>query len=260
ELEKLLRDDRETYEKFFQTFGRQLKFGVYSEFGSHKEDLQDLLLFYSSHEKKLVTLAEYVGRMKSEQQYIYYAAGESVARIEKMPQTELLQEKGFEILYFSEDIDEFAIKMLAAYQDKEFKSISNADLGIEDETPATAEPAAEQKLFDFMQDVLSEQVSSVRASKRLKNHPVCLANAGEVSIEMEKILNAMPNNQNIKADKVLEINTNHEVFKSLQEAYEQDQDKLKLYTNLLFNQALLIEGINIEDPVEFTNNICSLMK
>ncbi|MGI6658152.1 MAG: molecular chaperone HtpG [Dethiobacteraceae bacterium] len=260
ELENLLKNDRETYEKFFQTFGRQLKFGVYSEFGIHKDELQDLLLFYSSHEKKLVTLAEYVGRMQADQKYIYYAAGDSVDRIEKMPQTELLRDKGYEILYFTEDIDEFAIKMLLSYQEKEFKSISSADLDLTEETAENRDQAAEEKLFAFMKDVLGDKVSAVRASKRLKNHPVCLANAGEVSIEMEKILSAMPHNQQIKAEKVLEINPNHEVFQSLLTAYEDDQEKLKLFTKLLFNQALLIEGLPLEDPVEFTNNVCSLMK
>ncbi len=261
ELENLLKNDRDKYEEFYKSFGRQLKYGIYSDFGSHKEVLQDLLLFYSSKAKKLGTLEEYVSSMPEEQKYIYYASGESIERIEKLPQTELVADKGYEILYFTDDIDEFAIKMIAKYKDKEFKSVSGGDLGIETENEASSDPAGEENkdLFAHMKNLLSDKVSEVRASKRLKQHPVCLASDGELSIEMEKVLSAMPNNQNIKANKILEININHDVFKSLREAYENDKDKLKLYTDLLYNQALLIEGLSIEDPVEFTNNICKMM-
>ena len=263
ELEKMLRNERENYEKFYKAFGRTLKFGVYDNFGAEKEVLQDLLMFYSSKEKKMVTLDEYVTRMAEDQKYIYYAVGESIDRIEKMPQTELLLDKGYEILYFTDDIDEFAIKMLMKYKEKEFKSVSSSDLGIEnnDEENKVEENNEENKsLFDAMKDILSDKISSVKVSKKLKNHPVCLSNEGDLSIEMEKLLNSMPNNQGVKAEKVLEINTNHEVFISLKDAYENDKDKFNLYTNLLYNQALLIEGLSISDPVEFTNNICKLMK
>lgn len=263
ELEKMLRNERENYEKFYKAFGRTLKFGVYDNFGAEKEVLQDLLMFYSSKEKKMVTLDEYVTRMPEDQKYIYYAVGESIDRIEKMPQTELLLDKGYEILYFTDDIDEFAIKMLMKYKEKEFKSVSSSDLGIEnnDEENKVEENNEENKsLFDAMKDILSDKISSVKVSKKLKNHPVCLSNEGDLSIEMEKLLNSMPNNQGVKAEKVLEINTNHEVFTSLKDAYENDKDKFNLYTNLLYNQALLIEGLSISDPVEFTNNICKLMK
>lgn len=263
ELENLLKNERDKYEEFYKSFGRQLKYGVYSDFGSNKDVLQDLLMFYSSKEKKMVTLAEYVSRMPAEQKYIYYAAGESVERIDKLPQTELVSDKGFEILYFTDDVDEFAISMLRTYQDKEFKSVSSGDLGIETEDDKSAseqDNKENQELFEQMKNILSDKVKAVRASKRLKNHPVCLANDGEVTIEMEKILNAMPyNEQKIKADKVLEININHDVFKTLQEAGQTDQEKLKLYTDLLYNQALLIEGLPIDDPVAFTNNICKMM-
>ena len=262
ELKSLLKNDREKYESFYQSFGRQLKFGVYNDFGAHKDLLKDLLLFYSSKEKKLVTLDEYVSRMPEDQKYIYYASGESYDRIEKLPQTELVSEKGYEILYFTEDIDEFAIKMLANYQEKEFKSVSSGDLGIEndDEQNQSDEDDSQYKdLFEEMKKTLDGKVKSVRASKRLKTHSVCLAADGEVTIEMEKILNAMPDNQHVKADKALEINTNHEVFKTLQDAFENDKDKFKLYTGILYNQALLIEGLPIEDPVEFTNDICKVM-
>ncbi|MEC2210158.1 molecular chaperone HtpG [Bacillus paralicheniformis] len=262
ELTSLLKNDREKYESFYQSFGRQLKFGVYNDFGAHKDMLKDLLLFYSSKEKKLVTLDEYVSRMPEDQKYIYYASGDSYDRIEKLPQTELVSEKGYEILYFTEDIDEFAIKMLANYQEKEFKSVSSGDLGIEnddEQNQSDGDDSQYKDLFEEMKKTLDGKVKSVRASKRLKTHSVCLAADGEVTIEMEKILNAMPDNQHVKADKALEINTNHEVFKTLQDAFENDKDKFKLYTGILYNQALLIEGLPIEDPVEFTNDICKVM-
>ncbi|RYL94947.1 molecular chaperone HtpG [Sporolactobacillus sp. THM7-4] len=263
ELEKLLKEDRTKYENFYKSFGRQLKYGVYSDFGSHKEELQNLLLFYSSKEKKMVTLDEYVSRMPEDQKYIYYAVGESNEKIEKLPQTELVTDKGYEILYFTEDVDEFAIKMLNAYKEKSFKSVSSSDLGLEsDEEKKKDEAEAKENkgLFDEMKDVLSGKVKEVRASKRLKTHPVCFATEGEVSIEMEKVLNQMPNNQNVKADKILEINTHHDVFKALKAAHTlNDKEKVRLYTNLLYNQAALIEGLPIQDPVEFTNDICKLM-
>ena len=260
ELQSLLKNEREKYEDFYDAFGRQLKYGVYSDFGQHKDDLQDLLMFYSSKEKKLVTLAEYVSRMPEDQKYIYYATGESNERIDKLPQTELVSDKGYEILYFTDEIDEFAIKMLMNYKEKEFKSVSSGDLGFEEEQKETEEEVKENKeLLHSMKEILAGKVKDVRVSKRLKNHPVCLTADGEISIEMEKVLNAMPNNQEVKADKVLEINANHEVFTSLKDASENDKEKLNLYTNLLYNQALLIEGLPIQDPVEFTNDICKVM-
>ena len=262
QLLSLLKDEREKYESFYKSFGRQLKFGVYNDYGSNKDLLQDLLLFYSSNEKKQVTLDEYVSRMPEDQKYIYYASGESIERIEKLPQIELVSEKGYEILYFTDDIDEFAIKTIMKYKDKEFKSVSSGDLGIEsdaDKDQSDAEENDNKELFESMQTVLSGKVSKVKASKRLRSHPVCLSTEGELTIEMEKILKAMPNSQDIKADKVLEININHEVFQSLKDAYQSDKEKLSLYTNLLYNQALLIEGLPINDPVEFTNSICKIM-
>lgn len=263
ELENLLKNEREKYEEFYKSFGLQLKYGVYSDFGIHKDELQDLLMFYSSKEKKMVTLDEYVSRMPEDQKYIYYASGESIERIEKLPQTEVVLDKGYEILYFTEDVDEFAASVMANYKEKEFKSVSSGDLGIdqeENENSTNSDDQENNDLFEHMKEILKDKVKDVRSSKRLKNHVVCLANDGELTIEMEKILNSMPNNQNIKADKVLEININHDVFKSLKEAYESDKDKFKLYTDLLYNQALLIEGLAVSDPVEFTNNICKIMK
>ncbi|MGG4095768.1 molecular chaperone HtpG [Paenibacillus lautus] len=260
-LQGMMKDERDNYEKFFASFGRGLKFGVYNDYGMNKEDLQDLLLFTSSKEKKLVSLDEYVSRMPEDQKYIYYASGDSIDRIEKLPQTEMVLDKGYEILYFTDDVDEFAIKMLMKYKEKEFKSVSSGDLGLDSEADKQeneAEESDNKELFEAMGSLLAGKVKSVKASKRLKSHPVCLSTEGDVSIEMEKILKAMPNGQDIQADKVLEINTNHEVFKSLK-AQQADEDKLKLYTNLLYNQALLIEGLPIADPVEFTNDICKIM-
>lgn len=262
ELLKMLRNDRENYEKFYDAFGRQLKYGVYSDFGANKETLQDLLLFYSSTEKKLVSLEEYVERMPEDQKYIFYATGESNDRIEKLPQTELVADKGYEILYFTDEVDEFAIKMLMQYKEKEFRSVSSGDLGIdmeEEDKKAKEEADANKDLFAEMKKLLDGKVKDVRVSKRLKSHPVCLAADGDISLEMEKVLNAMPNNQQIEAEKVLEINPDHNVYQSLKTAFESDKEKFGLYTNLLYNQALLIEGMPVKDPVEFSNNICKVM-
>jgi len=264
ELENLLKNDRDKYEVFYKAFGRQLKYGIYTDFGSNKDVLQDLLMFYSSIEKKNVTLDEYISRMPEEQKYIYYASGESNERIEKLPQIEMVSDKGFEILYFTDEVDEFAIKMISKYKEKEFKSVSSGDLGIdvdEKEKPSTTDDKENKELFEHMKTALAGKVKDVRASKRLKNYPVCLSNDGELTIEMEKTLNSMPNNnnENVKADKVLEININNDMFKVLKGCYDTDKDKLDLYTNILYNQALLIEGLPINDPVEFTNNICKVM-
>ena len=260
ELTSLLKNDREKYNLFFEQFGRQLKFGVYNDFGMHKEVLQDLLLFYSSKEKSMVTLEEYVGRMAEGQKYIYYAAGESIDRVDKLPQTELVKDKGYEILYLTDDIDEFAIKVLMQYKDNEFKSVSTGDLGIETEEKDGEKETEENKdLFEYMKEILKDKAVDIQPSKRLKNHPVCLTAKGDLSIEMEKILSQMPDAQEVNAEKVLEINIHHNVFNKLKESYKNDREKIKLYTNLLYNQALLIEGLPIEDPVEFTNNIWELM-
>ncbi|MFC4736915.1 molecular chaperone HtpG [Bacillus daqingensis] len=264
ELQSMLKNDREAYETFFESFGRQLKFGVYNNFGQDKEELQDLLLFTSSNENKLVSLNEYVERMPEEQKYIYYASGDSVSRLEKLPQAELVKDKGFELLYFTEEVDEFAIKMMREFAGKEFKSVSSGDLGLEsdEEKKEAEETASEHKeLFAAMKEQLGSAVKDVRLSNRLKSHPVCLTAEGEVTIEMEKILAQMPENQGVEADKVLEINHQHDVFASLKQAYEQDDKAtFELYTNLLYNQARLIEGLPVEDPVSFTNDVCKIMK
>lgn len=262
DLSRMLKNDRDRYVRFYDVFGRQLKYGVYAEFGKDKDVLKDLIMFYSSTEKALVTLDEYVERMPEDQQYIYYATGESNERIAKLPQTEMVADKGYEILYFTEDIDEFAIRMLMSYKEKEFKSVSSGDLGLEseEEKQELEKEALDHKaLLDKMKEILADKVSDVKASKRLRSHPVCFSTDGEVSIEMEKVLQQMPDNQGVKADKVLEINVDHDVFTALTKAYEVDAEKLALYTNLLYSQALLIEGLSVEDPVDFTNDICKIM-
>ena len=262
ELTKLLKNDRAAYEKFFEAFGLQLKFGVYNGYGMNKDALKDLLLFYSSSEKKPVTLAEYVSRMKEDQTCIYYATGENVARIDHLPQTELVKDKGFEILYLTENVDEFAIKMLMNYEGKEFKSVSAGDLDLEteEEKKEIEEKSKEHAdLFTDMQKALEGKVKSVRLSQRLKSHPVCLTSEGALSLEMEKVLNAMPTDQKVQADRVLEINPEHPIFAKLVQLQKENPDKLNAYAKLLYDQALLIEGMSIEDPVAFSNQICELM-
>ncbi|WP_326521167.1 molecular chaperone HtpG [Faecalispora jeddahensis] len=262
ELEAMLNNSREDYETFFASFGLQLKYGVYSDYGQHKDLLQDLLLFYSSSEKKPVTLKEYVGRMKEDQKDIYFISGESVARIEQLPQTELLREKGLEMLYLTDQVDEFALRILNAYDGHEFKNVSSDDLGLEtEEEKKAAEQQKEEykELLEFLQKALDGKVKSVIVSQRLKSHPVCLSSEGAISLEMEKVLNAMPNAERVQAQRVLELNPTHPVFAVLQKLHETNQDKLKEYAQLLYTQALLIEGISIEDPVAFSNQVCSLM-
>jgi molecular chaperone HtpG len=262
ELLSMLKDERETYEKFYKQFGRTLKYGIYTDWGLNKETLQDLIMFYSSHEKKPVTLDEYVSRMKEDQKNIYYATGESVDMLSKLPQAELIADKGYEILYFTDEIDEFAIKVLMTYKDKEFKNISSSDLDIGGGDDKAEFKEGDKDLFAFMKEALGDKVKEVRASKRLKTHPVCLATEGEVSIEMEKVLKAMPiadKPADIHAEKILEINTSHQIYEKLKDAYANDREKLKKYSNVLFNQALLIEGLTIDDPVQYANDVYELI-
>jgi len=258
ELLAMQKNDRENYEEFYNSFAKQLKFGVYNNFGKDKEILQDLIMFVSSYETKLTTLKEYVERMKEDQKYIYFASGESAEKISKLPQAEQVLDKGYEILYLTDEVDEFAIRMLMTYEEKEFKSISDSDLGFEAEEKEVKEE--DTKIFDFIKDALDGKVVSVKASKRLKTHPVCLSTEGEITIEMEKVLNSMPGNDNkISAQKVLEINTDHKIYTTMKEMFDTNQDKLKKYASVLYNSALLIEGLAIEDPVEFTESICELL-
>ena len=263
ELLSMLKTDREKYISFFKNFGLQLKYGLYDSFGANKETLKDLLMFYSSTEKALVTLSEYVSRMKHEQKYIYYASGETVEQIDRLPQTELLKDKGYEILYLTDSIDEFALQVMREFDEKQFKSVSGEDLDIEEskEEKEAAEKQAEESkdLLEFMKESLDGKVSEVKLSHRLKSHPVCLTSKGGLSREMEKVLNAMPTDEKVQAERVLEINAKHPVLEKLKKEYDTDKDTVKKYTALLYDQARLIEGLPIEDPVEFSNAVCELM-
>lgn len=264
ELAKLLKNDREKYEKFYSVFGLQFKFGIYQSYGAANETLKDLLMFPSSFDGKNVTLKEYVSRMKEDQKEIYYACGETKERIEMLPQLEKIKDKGYEVLYFTQDVDEFAIKVMINYDGKPFKSISDADLDLdtEEEKEEAKKLDEENKdMFTFMQEAIADKVKTVRLSKKLKTHPVCLSSDGSITIEMEKVLNAMPQNDGnkVKAEKALEINPNHPIFEKLKDLYANDKDKLKDYAKLLYDQALLIEGISIDNPVEFANLVCELM-
>ncbi len=275
ELTKMLKNDREKYEKFFDVFGLQFKFGIYQSYGTAADSVKDLLMFASSFKPETkegeeakpagkVTLAEYVDRMKEDQKYIYYACGESAAKIELLPAFEKVRDKGYEVLYFTQDVDEFAIKAMMTYKEKQFKSITDSDLDIEseeekEETKKTAEESKD--MLTFMKDALDGKVKEVRLSTRLKSHPVCLSSEGQVSIEMEKVLNSMPQNEKnrVTAQKSLELNASHPVFAKLRELYDTDKDKLAEYAKLLYSQALLIEGLSVENPVEFADLICKLM-
>ena len=263
ELENMLKNDRDKYVEFFKNFGLQLKFGIYDQMGMNKDKLQDLVMFYSSREKALVTLAEYVSRMKEDQKFIYYASGESVEKIDRLPQTEMLKDKDYEILYLTDEVDEFALQMLRTYQEKEFKSVSADDLGIEEtqEEKEAAEKQAEESkdMLEFMANSLDGKVSEIKLSQRLKSHPVCLTAKGGLSLEMEKVFNAMPMEEKIQAERVLEINAKHPILETLTRAFEEDKDSVKKYAEILYDQALLIEGLPIEDPVAFSNAVCDLM-
>lgn len=264
ELLLMLKNEREEYEKFWNNFGLQIKFGVYNDFGMNKEKLQDLLMFYSSKEKKLVTLDEYVNRMPEGQEAIYFASGESVDKIDKLPQTELVKEKEFEILYLTDNVDEFTIQTLMTYKEKPFKNITQGDLNLETEEEKKeieAKTEENKSMLTSLKDALDGKVKEVKISSRLKSNPVCLTSDEGMSFEMEKVLSAMPegNPYGMKATRILEINPNHPIFDALQSVYQKDADAVKEYADLLYQQALLIEGFSIEDPIEFSRKICDFM-
>ncbi len=264
ELLALCRDDREKYEEFWKSFGRVLKFGVYSDYGTHKDVLQDLLVFYSAKEEKLVTLDEYVTAMPEAQKYIYFASSDSVDRAAKLPNTEAVLDHGFDVLLCTEDIDEFALQVLRTYKEKNFKNVGsgNLELETEEEKEAAKNAAEENKgLLDAICDALGGKVKAVKTSSVLKEHPVALTSEGPVSIEMEKVLKNMPGNDGVKSEKVLELNENHDVFATLKQiAADGDSAKMKLYAGILYEQARLIEGLPVEDPIEYAKAVCSLMK
>ncbi len=268
ELASWLKNEREDYEKFFKNFGLQLKMGCYASYGMNKELLQDLLLFHSAKQNKLVTLREYYEAMPEEQKYLYYAAGESTERLARLPAAERVLDKGYDILYLTDDVDEFMLQMLRNYGDKEkekeFRNISSDDLGIETEAEkeeVKAKNEENKSLFDAMKDALSGKVVEVKLSQRLKTHPVCLSSSGPLSIEMEKSLNSMPAQpEKVTSEKILEINGGHEVFEALRRLHDAGEtEKLAAYSEILYAQALLIEGLSLEDPVAYANSVCKLM-
>ena len=259
ELVKLMRDDREGYEKFWKNFGRQVKYGLAGNYGQHKDLLCDLVLFYSSTEKKLVSLEEYVGRMKEDQKYLYYAAGETLEKVDKLPQTEMLKDKGVEILYFTEDIDEFAANVLYTYQEKEFRSVLDQEIEEGDAKKAEEAADAHKATFEFVKEALGNAVKDVKASARLKSHPVCLTAGEGLSFEMEKYFQTIQPDTEIKADRILELNVEHAAFTALESAVTADPEKAKKYAALLYNQALLIAGLPLEDPSAYTDLVCELM-
>lgn len=263
ELKKMLNNEREKYEEFWKNFGLQIKFGIYSSYGMNKEMLKDLLMFYSSSEKKLTTIDEYITRMREGQEVIYFASGESIAKIDSLPQTEMLKEKGYEILYLTDGVDEFALQMLVDYDGKEFKSVQSGDVDFETEEEKTAKKEKTEQnrdLLDAVKELLKGKVADVRLSARLRSHPVCLTSDSDVSIEMEKVLGAMPgSDMKPKADKVLEINADHPIFEKLRFLCDNDKEKLALYTEILYDQALLIEGVELENPADYCSKVFSLM-
>ena len=259
ELERMLRDDREKYETFYRSFGRQLKLCALDNYGARKEQLQDLLLFYSSTEKKPVTLAEYVSRMQPEQKFIYFASGDTVDAIDHMPQTELLKDHNMEILYFTDKADEFLPDMLQKYQDKPFRSAIDGDLELGDEQKPD-ETDSHQESFAFLKEALGDKVDQVKASTRLKTHPVCLSSGQGITFEMEKYFTAVQPELGMKAKRILEINVDHPAFVAFETARITDPDKAKKYAQILYNQACLIAGLPIENPSAYTDLICSLWK
>ncbi|WP_312613411.1 molecular chaperone HtpG [Oscillibacter sp.] len=262
DLQKMMKDEPEEYAKFWKNFGRQLKFGVVADFGAKKEELQDLLLFYSSTEKKPVSLADYVSRMAEGQESIYYAAGETVEAIDRLPQLEALKDAGTEILYFTEDVDEFAAQALMTYQEKKFLSALSGEAAPKaesEEAPEETEEDDHNAVFDFVKEALGDQIKEVKSSKILKSHPVCLTAGPGLSFEMEKYFAAVQPEQKLKADRILELNASHPVFAALEKAVADDPEKAKKYAALLFNQALLIAGLPLEDPSGYTDLVCELL-
>lgn len=263
ELTQMLKNEREAYNEFFKSFGLQIKVGCYSGYGTNKELLQDLVMLYSAKQDKLITFEEYVASMAEEQKYIYYAAGDNIDRLKKLPQAERVLNKGFDVFLLTDDVDEFVLQVLRTYGEKEFKNISADDLGIdteEEKEEIKAKNEENKELFVAMKEALGDKINDVKLSQRLVSHPVCLTTQGAISIEMEKVLNSMPTDEKVKSEKVLEINENHKIFEALKKLQEnKDTDKIKLYADLLYNQALLIEGMPIEDPVAYANAVCELM-
>ena len=259
ELLSMLKKDRETYENFFKEFGRQIKYGIVSDYGMHKDNLKDLLMFYSSNGEKMTTLGEYVDRMPEEQKYIYFATGENVNAISKLPQAEKVLSKGYELLYCTQDVDEFTIQSLMQYNEKQFKSVDSDDLGIEDEKDSENTESYDN-VTKFVKDALGDKVSEVVASKKLISHPVCMTAKGGVSFEMEKYFAAVQPEAGMKAQRCLELNMNHKAVKAMINAIDTDEEKAKKYAEILYNQSLLIAGLPIDDPSGYADLVCSIME
>ena len=264
ELVSMLKNDREKYEAFWKSFGRVLKFGVYSDYGAHKDVLTDLLVFYSAKEEKLITLDEYVSAMPESQKYIYFASAETVERAAKLPNTEAVLDHGFDVLLCTDDVDEFCLQILRVFKEKSFKNVGSGNLELETEAEKEAAKAAAEEnkgLLTALKDALGDKVKEVRTSSVLKEHPVALSSDGPVSIEMEKVLKNMPGNDGVKSEKILEINENHSVFAALKQTMaDGNSEKLALYAGILYEQARLIEGLSVEDPIAYAKAVCSLLK
>ncbi len=262
ELQSMLENDRENYEAFFKTFGVNIKYGVYDNYGAKKEDLKDLIIFYSSKEKKNVTLKEYVSRMNENEDTIYYACGETIDKIDMLPQVESLKDNEKEVLYLTDYVDEFVLKMLDKYEDKKFVNVSSNDFDLsskEEKEKLNKKNEEEKEMFDFMKECLDNEVSQIRYTNKLKNHPICLTSEGEVTVEMQKVINAMPTDEHIDAKLVLEINESHDIAYKIKDLYENDKETLKKYTKILYNEARLIEGLPVQNPTELSNLVCDLL-
>ena len=262
ELTDMLANERETYEAFFKKFGVNIKYGVYDNYGAKKDDLKDLMIFYSSKQKKNITLKEYVDNMNEKDDTIYYACGETTSKIDMLPQVESLKENNKEVLYLTDYVDEFVLKMLDKYDDKKFVNVSSNDFDLssdEDKENLNKKNEENKDMFDFMKECLSDEVSSIRFTNKLKNHPICLTSEGDVTVEMQKVINAMPTDEHIDAKLVLEINESHDIAKKIKDLYENDKEMLKKYTNILYNEARLIEGLPVTNPTELSNLVCELL-
>ncbi|MEG1746564.1 MAG: molecular chaperone HtpG, partial [Raoultibacter sp.] len=264
DLTAMRNNDREAYETFFENFGRALKYGIYSSYGMNKDLLGDLLLFHSAKQNKMITLDEYIESMAADQEAIFYAAGESVSYLAKTPIVKSVLDKGYDILLCTDDVDEFCLTAMQTYDEKELKNVAGGDLGLESDDEKTAAETAEKEnegLLVAMKETLGDQISKVSVSTRLADAPVCITAQGPVSLEMEKTLAGAPDGNEVKAERVLEVNAEHPIFKTLQKAQEAgDADKIKLYTDVLYNQALLIEGMPLKDPIAYAQAVCNLMQ
>ena len=262
ELKSMLENDREKYESFFKTFGVNIKYGVYDNYGAKKDDLKDLVIFYSSKQKKMSTLKEYVSRMNEKENTIYYACGETIDKIDMLPQVESLKDNKKEVLYLTDYVDEFVLKMLDKYDDKKFVNVSSNDFDLsseEEKNLLKQKNESSKEMFDFMKKELGEEVSSIRYTNKLKKHPICLTSEGNITVEMQKVINAMPTDEHIDAKLVLEINENHDIAKKIKDLYENDKETLKKYTKILYNEARLIEGLPVTNPTELSNLVCELL-